>query len=100
MYKRQDITSYNNYYEFGVDKGEPASNAGKLQTRPWAVSVEGEVGKPRTFDIDELLKLCLLYTSDIPPAWPAAISNRPPGSPGVPDEADAPALRRPPPGSG
>ena len=52
-----DITSYNNYYEFGVDKGEPASNAGKLQTRPWTVSVEDEVGKPRTFDIDELLKL-------------------------------------------
>ena len=52
-----DITSYNNYYEFGVDKGEPASNAGKLRTRPWTVSVEGEVGKPRTFDIDELLKL-------------------------------------------
>lgn len=52
-----DITSYNNYYEFGVDKGEPASNAGKLQTRPWTVRVEGEVGKPRTFDIDELLKL-------------------------------------------
>lgn len=52
-----DITSYNNYYEFGVDKGEPASNAGKLQTRPWTVSVEGEVGKPRTFYIDELLKL-------------------------------------------
>ncbi|WYX11835.1 protein-methionine-sulfoxide reductase catalytic subunit MsrP [Achromobacter xylosoxidans] len=52
-----DITSYNNYYEFGVDKGEPAANAGKLQTRPWTVSVEGEVGKPRTFDIDELLKL-------------------------------------------
>ncbi|MCM2569529.1 protein-methionine-sulfoxide reductase catalytic subunit MsrP [Achromobacter xylosoxidans] len=52
-----DITSYNNYYEFGVDKGEPAANAGKLQTRPWTVSVEGEVGKLRTFDIDELLKL-------------------------------------------
>ncbi|MFY3138602.1 protein-methionine-sulfoxide reductase catalytic subunit MsrP [Achromobacter xylosoxidans] len=52
-----DITSYNNYYEFGVDKGDPASNAGKLRTRPWTVSVEGEVGKPRTFDIDELLKL-------------------------------------------
>ncbi|CUI34757.1 Sulfoxide reductase catalytic subunit yedY precursor [Achromobacter xylosoxidans] len=52
-----DITSYNNYYEFGVDKGEPAANSGKLQTRPWTVSVEGEVGKPRTFDIDELLKL-------------------------------------------
>ena len=52
-----DVTSYNNYYEFGVDKGEPAANAGKLQTRPWTVSVEGEVGKPRTFGIEELLKL-------------------------------------------
>ena len=52
-----DITSYNNYYEFGVDKGEPAKNAGKLQTRPWTVSVEGEVNKPRTFTIEDLLKL-------------------------------------------
>lgn len=52
-----DVTSYNNYYEFGVDKGDPAENAGKLQTRPWTVSVEGEVGKPRTFSIDDLLKL-------------------------------------------
>ncbi|MDQ8031858.1 MAG: protein-methionine-sulfoxide reductase catalytic subunit MsrP [Bordetella sp.] len=53
----KDVTTYNNYYEFGVDKSEPAKNAGRLQTRPWTVSVEGEVGKPRTFDIDELLKL-------------------------------------------
>lgn len=52
-----NITSYNNYYEFGVNKGEPAANAGKLRIRPWTVSVEGEVGKPRTFDIDTLLKL-------------------------------------------
>ena len=52
-----DITSYNNYYEFGLDKGDPAARAGKLQTRPWSVSVEGEVGKPRTFTIEELLKL-------------------------------------------
>ncbi|KQZ98949.1 MAG: protein-methionine-sulfoxide reductase catalytic subunit MsrP [Achromobacter sp.] len=52
-----DITSYNNYYEFGVDKGEPAKNASKLQTRPWTVSVEGEVNKPRTFTIEDLLKL-------------------------------------------
>ena len=50
-----DITSYNNYYEFGLDKSDPAAHAGKLQTRPWTVSVEGEVGKPRTFDIEELL---------------------------------------------
>jgi sulfoxide reductase catalytic subunit YedY len=48
-----DITSYNNYYELG----DPAARAGKLQTRPWSVSVEGEVGKPRTFTMEELLKL-------------------------------------------
>lgn len=52
-----DITTYNNFYEFGVDKGDPAEYAGKLQTRPWAVSIEGEVLKPRVFDIDDLLKL-------------------------------------------
>lgn len=52
-----DITSYNNYYEFGVDKGDPARYAKSLKTRPWAVSVEGLVQKPRTFDIDDLLKL-------------------------------------------
>jgi sulfoxide reductase catalytic subunit YedY len=53
----KDITNYNNYYEFGLDKGDPAEYAGKLITRPWTVSVEGEVAKPRTFGIDELLKL-------------------------------------------
>jgi sulfoxide reductase catalytic subunit YedY len=52
-----DITSYNNYYEFGVDKGDPAKYAKTLKTRPWTVSVEGEVQKPRTFGIDDLLKL-------------------------------------------
>lgn len=53
----EDVTHYNNFYEFGVDKSDPAEYAGKLVTRPWTVSVEGEVGKPRTFDIDDLLKL-------------------------------------------
>jgi sulfoxide reductase catalytic subunit YedY len=52
-----DATSYNNYYEFGTDKADPAHNAGKLVTRPWTLAVEGEVKKPRTFDLDELLKL-------------------------------------------
>jgi methionine sulfoxide reductase catalytic subunit len=52
-----DITHYNNFYEFGVDKGEPAKNAGALPTRPWTVKVEGLVTKPLTFDIDALLKL-------------------------------------------
>ena len=53
----EDVTSYNNYYEFGLDKGDPARYAHKLRTRPWTVSVEGEVAKPRTYDIDDLLKL-------------------------------------------
>ncbi|MGA2570095.1 MAG: protein-methionine-sulfoxide reductase catalytic subunit MsrP [Terracidiphilus sp.] len=52
-----DITHYNNFYEFGVDKADPAKNAGGLPTRPWTVKVEGLVAKPRTFDIDELLRL-------------------------------------------
>ena len=53
----EDITHYNNFYEFGVDKGDPAKNAGALPTRPWTVKVEGKVKKPLTFDIDALLKL-------------------------------------------
>lgn len=52
-----DITSYNNYYEFGTDKSDPARNAGKLVTRPWTVAIEGEVRKPQTIGIEELLKL-------------------------------------------
>ncbi len=52
-----DITHYNNFYEFGVEKGDPAKNAGALPTRPWTVKVEGKVAKPLTFDIDDLLKL-------------------------------------------
>jgi len=53
----QDITHYNNFYEFGVDKGDPAKNAGGLPTRPWTVRVDGKVKNPKTFDIDTLLKL-------------------------------------------
>ena len=55
-----DITSYNNFYEFGTDKSDPAQNAQTLKTRPWTVAVEGEVRKPRVFDLDELLKLAPL----------------------------------------
>jgi methionine sulfoxide reductase catalytic subunit len=54
---RTDATTYNNFYEFGTDKSDPARNAGSLQTRPWTVAIEGEVKKPRSFDLDELLKL-------------------------------------------
>jgi methionine sulfoxide reductase catalytic subunit len=53
----EDLTHYNNYYEFGVEKTQPAQNAGVLQTRPWTIKVEGKVKKPLTFDIDALLKL-------------------------------------------
>ncbi|WP_428420514.1 protein-methionine-sulfoxide reductase catalytic subunit MsrP [Methylibium sp.] len=52
-----DATSYNNFYEFGTGKEDPAHNAGKLQTRPWTVAIEGEVRKPQTLGIEELLKL-------------------------------------------
>lgn len=52
-----DITSYNNFYEFGTDKSDPVRNAGKLVTRPWTVAIEGEVKKPQTIGIEELLKL-------------------------------------------
>jgi sulfoxide reductase catalytic subunit YedY len=52
-----DITHYNNFYEFGINKDDPAKNAGGLPTRPWSVKVEGHVKKPLTFDIDTLLKL-------------------------------------------
>jgi sulfoxide reductase catalytic subunit YedY len=52
----QSVTTYNNYYEFGLDKDDPAANAHTLQTRPWTIDVEGEVAKPQTIDIDDLLK--------------------------------------------
>ncbi|MFZ2987249.1 protein-methionine-sulfoxide reductase catalytic subunit MsrP [Ideonella sp.] len=52
-----DITSYNNYYEFGTDKADPARNAHTLKPQPWKVSVEGLVAKPQVFDLDDLLKL-------------------------------------------
>jgi sulfoxide reductase catalytic subunit YedY len=51
-----DITTYNNFYEFGTEKSDPAANAHSLRTRPWTVSIEGEVRKPQVIDIDTLLK--------------------------------------------
>jgi len=56
----EDVTHYNNFYEFGTDKGDPAKNAQKFRTSPWVVSVEGEVAKPRKFTMDEILKLAPL----------------------------------------
>jgi sulfoxide reductase catalytic subunit YedY len=56
----KDASTYNNYYEFGTDKSEPAVNAHALKTRPWTVAIEGEVGKPMTLDIDSLTRLAPL----------------------------------------
>lgn len=56
----KDVTTYNNFYEFGTDKSDPAANAGSLRTRPWTVAVEGEVRQPKVWDIDALLKLAPL----------------------------------------
>src|ERR1019366_7713337 len=54
------VTTYNNFYEYGTEKSDPAKNSGKFQTSPWSVSVEGEVAKPRKFTMDEILKLAPL----------------------------------------
>ncbi|GAB3462228.1 protein-methionine-sulfoxide reductase catalytic subunit MsrP [Massilia terrae] len=56
----KDATEYNNFYEFGTDKSDPGRNAGTLRPRPWTVSIEGEVKKPFTLDLDSLLKLAPL----------------------------------------
>ena len=56
----KDVTTYNNFYEFGTGKSDPAKHAGSLKTRQWTVAVEGEVRNPRMYDIDTLLKLAPL----------------------------------------
>ncbi len=53
----KDITNYNNFYEFGTDKYSPAKNAKSLITRPWTVAVEGEISRPKVYDVHELIKL-------------------------------------------
>lgn len=60
MNSLEDVTHYNNFYEFGTDKLDPAKNAQKFNTSNWVVSVEGDVAKPRKFTLDEILKLAPL----------------------------------------
>ena len=52
----EDITSYNNFYEFGTDKGDPARYAHQLTTSPWEVKIDGLVEKPGTYGLDDLMK--------------------------------------------
>jgi methionine sulfoxide reductase catalytic subunit len=56
----KDVTTYNNFYEFGLEKDDPAKHSHRMQTRPWTVVVEGEVNKPGRFGIDDLMKLAPL----------------------------------------
>jgi len=56
----QDITTYNNFYELGVDKGDPAENAKYLTTKPWSIEVEGAVKKPKTYSVEDIMKLAPL----------------------------------------
>ena len=70
------VTSYNNYYEFGTEKDDPARYARRLKLRPWTVAVEGEVAKPRTFGIEELLRFPLeerIYRLRCVEAWSMAV---------------------------
>ena len=53
----EDITTYNNFYEFSTDKADVADAARNFVTRPWSVAVEGLVNKPKTYDLDDLLKI-------------------------------------------
>ena len=55
-----DVTHYNNFYEFGTGKEQPAGLAKNFRTTPWTVSVEGEVQKPAVYDLDQIMKLAPL----------------------------------------
>src|SRR5260370_12303418 len=73
----EDVTHYNNFYEFGTDKGDPAKNSKNFNTSNWVVSVEGEVSKPRKFTMDEILKIAPLeervYRHRCVEAWPIVV---------------------------
>jgi methionine sulfoxide reductase catalytic subunit len=56
----KDVTHYNNFYEFGTEKTDPAEYAQNFRTSPWTVEVSGEVEKPRSYSLDEIMKLAPL----------------------------------------
>jgi methionine sulfoxide reductase catalytic subunit len=75
--KMDAATTYNNFYEFGTNKDDPARLAGSLKPRPWQVQVDGLCAKPRTFDIEEILKVAPLeeriYSLRCVEAWSMVI---------------------------
>ena len=52
----KDITTYNNYYEFGTDKEDPSNNSGKFKISPWSITIEGEVEQAKTFSYEQIIK--------------------------------------------
>src|SRR5690242_2474713 len=52
---KEDATTYNNYYEFGTDKGDPAKYSGDFKPQPWKIKIDGMVAKPMEFDVEELI---------------------------------------------
>jgi sulfoxide reductase catalytic subunit YedY len=52
----KDITTYNNFYEFGTNKEDPSENAGKFKTKPWTIAVEGDVAKPARYNLEDFIK--------------------------------------------
>ena len=52
----KDVTTYNNFYEFGTDKDDPAKNAHTLTTTPWKIKADGLIDKPAEYDLDDLIK--------------------------------------------
>ena len=52
----KDITTYNNYYEFGTDKADPSKNSTKFKTSPWSLTIEGEVEQTKTFSYEQIIK--------------------------------------------
>jgi sulfoxide reductase catalytic subunit YedY len=52
----EDVTTYNNFYEFGTGKDDPAKNSGRFVTRPWTLEITGHVAKPGTYDLDDFLR--------------------------------------------
>jgi sulfoxide reductase catalytic subunit YedY len=72
----EDITGYNNFYEFGTDKSDPARYQGKLTVRPWTVKIDGHVAKPGPYQIEDLLKFPLeerVYRLRCVEAWSMVI---------------------------
>ncbi len=72
----EDITGYNNFFEFGTDKGDPARFTGKLTVRPWTTKIDGHVAKPGAYQIEDLLKFPLeerIYRLRCVEAWSMVI---------------------------